>query len=142
MAIGYKNFTSITGCEMRLPRIHQKYKQILYESDSGHLGDDFRAVWDELRILKQHCWCAFSIRYRQSFSDNSSFSTEYYFQEERFEQKIRDLANKLIGIQKSVHRMLRKWNFILKFLKAGPLYSGQFFFELRNPADLCLHLLY
>ena len=56
---------------MRLPRIHQEYKQILYESDSGHLGDDFRAVWDELRMLKQHYWCAFSIRYPRSFSDNS-----------------------------------------------------------------------
>ena len=98
----YKNFTPMMGCGMRLPRIHQEYKQILYESDSGHLGDDFRAVWDELRMLKQHCWYAFSIRYPQSFSDNSSFSTEYYLQEERFEQKIRDLANKLIGIRTKI----------------------------------------
>ena len=71
-------------------------------------------------MLKQYCWCAFSIHYPQSFSDNSSFSTEYYLQEERFEQKIRDLTNKLIGIQTKIRSPdAAEMKFYIKILKAG-----------------------
>ena len=153
----YNNFTPMIGCEMQLPRIHQEFKLGLYFMVLLTSLEYWATLITIFKIsvtntvlnidIYMYFWFSCWISASTIFPDSSSFdiisSTRTVWTKDSRSDEQADRNPNENPFAWCCGNEILYWNFkSLTVGRPGSLYSGQFFFELPNPADFCLHLLW